>query len=46
MSYKTISVSADTKKKFDSAYFLAKSKHTGSDELDMDAFVMKLLGKK
>ena len=41
MSYRTISVSDDTKKKFDSAYYYAKSVHKG--DLSMDSFLAKLL---
>ena len=44
MTYRTISVSDATKKKFDSAYFAARSKHTGTSSFDMDKFLMKLLG--
>jgi len=43
MSYRTISVSEKTKKTFDSAYFAAKSKHTGSSDFSMDSFLAKLL---
>ena len=45
-SYRTISVLEETKKKFDSAYYAAKSKHTGESELSMDSFLAKLLKDK
>jgi|TARA_R110000744_G_scaffold365470_1_gene474300 hypothetical protein len=43
MSYRTISVSDETKKKFDSAYYFAKSVHKGDSDLSMDSFLAKLL---
>ena len=46
MSYKTISVLEETKKKFDSAYYAAKSIHKGDSELSMDSFLAKLLKDK
>jgi hypothetical protein len=45
-SYRTISVLEETKKKFDSAYYAAKSIHTGDSELSMDSFLAKLLKDK
>jgi len=41
MSYRTISVSSESKKLFDSAYYAAKSVHTGEVDLSMDTFVEK-----
>jgi len=43
MSYKTISVLSEAKKKFDSAYYAAKSKHTGETELTMSSFLENIV---
>ena len=45
IKYTSIGVIEETKDAFNSAFYLAKSKHTGKSEFTRDVFLMKLLGK-